>query len=161
MSLSAIIRNAVAGDHRKDWLEKAARVNAIGFAPSSGRIGVLARNRIRSSGDSGSRRRPVPCCAMKAKSFRAPSRLRFLLFPKAIVHIRERSSANVVSCDTDGAQRCAHGVRKDRREPPFLADRNDDRTSQAFADEQQVLLTADAQDVAIPVAEPGCRFPVG
>ena len=47
-----------------------------------------------------------------------------------------------------------------RFEPPHLADRNDDRKSRAFADEQEALLTADAQDVAIPVAEQSRRFPV-
>ncbi len=116
-----------AGDQGKGPFANAARVNAVGFAPSSGRIGVLARNRIRSSGDSGSCRRPVPCCAMKAKSLRVPSRLRFLVFPNAIVDIRERSSA-MSSGATRTALGAVHSVTKDRLEPPYLADRNDDRS---------------------------------
>jgi hypothetical protein len=38
----------------------AARVRSIGLAPSRGRIGVCERNRINSSGDSGSVRRAFP-----------------------------------------------------------------------------------------------------
>jgi hypothetical protein len=62
----------------------AAQVSSIGLAPSNGRIGVCARNRINSSGVSGSGRRALPTCAMKAKSFKVPSRLRFLVRPNAI-----------------------------------------------------------------------------
>ena len=35
-----------------------------------------------------------------------------------------------------------------------FANRNDDRKSRPFADEEQVLTSADSQDVAVPVAEP-------
>ena len=37
-----------------------------------------------------------------------------------------------------------------------LANRKDDRKSRPFADEQQVLMSADPEDVAVPIAEP-CR----
>ena len=66
---------------------------AIGRAPSSGRIGVSERNRISSAGDSGPTRRVSNDCAMNAKSFRVPNRLRFLVRPNASSDIRLRSSA--------------------------------------------------------------------
>ena len=63
-------------------------------------------------------------------------------------------------------QRCPR--RRRRRWPAFrtrrpetpcpalrFADRKDDRKSRPFADEQQVLTSADPEDVAVPVAEPG------
>lgn len=46
--------------HDTDSRPNAARVNSIGLAPSSGSIGVWERNRISSSGNSGSVRRASP-----------------------------------------------------------------------------------------------------
>jgi hypothetical protein len=60
---------------------------------------------------------------MNAKSLRVPSRLRFLVFPKVMADILERSSANVVRRDTDSAQVRKHRVGKDRIVSRRLASR--------------------------------------
>ena len=71
---------------------------------------------------------------MNAKSFKVPSKLRFLVLPNAISDIRDRSFDVRVS-DADDGQPFAHRVRKHRAQPLRLANRNDDRKSGPFADE--------------------------
>lgn len=73
----------------------------------SGRIGVCARNRISSSGVSVSGHRALPTCALKAKSFMVPSRLRLRVRPKATSDIRARSSA-MFAAGTPTAAKTSH-----------------------------------------------------
>jgi len=97
---------------------------------------------------------------MNAKSFNVPNKLRFMVGPNAISDIRDRSSA-ICSEATPTAASTSHRVRKDRLEVFRLANRNDDRKPRMFADENQVLATSNAQDVAVPVAEPSRRRHAG
>ena len=90
---------------------------------------------------------------MNAKSFKVPSKLRFLVRPNANSDIRIRSSAmSAAATPTMANLRTPRG--KHRAQPLRLTDRNDDRKSRPFADEKQVLASADPEDVAVPVAEP-------
>ena len=93
---------------------------------------------------------------MNAKSFKVPSKLRFLVRPNANSDIRDRSSA-MSAAATPTMASLSHTASGNTVLNRFaFANRNDDRKSRPFADEEQVLTTADSQDVAIPVAEP-CR----
>jgi hypothetical protein len=92
---------------------------------------------------------------MKAKSFKVPSKLRFLVRLNANSDIRIRSIGDVPRSDADDGQPRAHCVRKHHAQPLHLSDRKDDRKSRPFADEEQLLTSADLEDVAVPVAEPG------
>ncbi len=107
-----------------------------------------------SSGVSGSGRRALPTCAMKAKSFMVPSRLRFLVRPNAISDIRDRSSAMSSAATPTWAStsHTASGNTEANRLPS--SNGNHDRKSRPLADEQQVLTPTDLEDVAVPVAEP-------
>ena len=95
-----------------------------------------------------------PCCAMNAKSFKVPSRLRFLVRPNAISDIRDAFVGNVCRHDADSSQP-SHTASGNTAFNRFNSrDRNDHRKSRPFADEEQVLTTTDSEDVAVPVAEP-------
>ena len=72
---------------------------------------------------------------------------RDLLHPRAFI-------GDVLSGNADEGQPFAHGVRKHRAQLLRFAHWNDDRKSRPFADEEQVLTSADLEDVAVPVAKP-------
>ena len=142
------------GAHELDRVANTARVNSIGLAPSSGRIGVCERNRISSSADSGSARRASIDWAMNAKSFKVPSKLRFLVRPNANSDIRIRSSAMSAAATPTMASlsHTASGNTVLKRLDSLIG--TIDRKSRPFADEEEVLTSADSKDVAVPVAEP-------
>jgi hypothetical protein len=82
----------------------AAHVNAIGLAPSNGRIGVCARNRISASADSGSG--PVRAALRRHKD-KVVKSSQYAAIPRA----PERDFghppsliANIVGTDTDGGE---------------------------------------------------------
>ena len=56
--------------------------------------------------------------------------------------------------DADDGQPFTHRVRKHGAQPLRFTHRDDDRKPGPFADEGQMLTTTDAQEVAVPVAEP-------
>ena len=131
-----------------------ARVNSIGLAPSNGKIGVCARNRISSSGDSGSVRRASIDWAMNAKSFKRAEQAAIPGPAERELRHPHRSSAMSVAATPTMANTLAHGVRKHRANRFDSANRKYDRKSGPFADEEQMLTPTDLEDVAIPVAEP-------
>ena len=91
---------------------------------------------------------------MKAKSFKVPSKLRFLVRPNANSDIRIRSSA-MSAAATPTMDSLSHTASGNTVPKPLrFADRNDDRKSRPFADEEQMLTSTDPEDVAVPVAEP-------
>ena len=98
---------------------------------------------------------------MKAKSFNVPNKLRFMVGANAIFRHLRLLIGDAFVGDADGRQHGTHRVRKDRLEPLRFANWDDDRKPRAFADEKQVLATADPEDVAVPVAEPSRRYHVG
>jgi len=65
----------------------------MGRAPSSGKIGVLAKNRAIASSDCSFTGRDGDAPVIKEKSFSVPNRLRLLVRPNLISDIRECSSA--------------------------------------------------------------------
>jgi hypothetical protein len=91
---------------------------------------------------------------MNAKSFSVPSKLRFLVGPSAKSDIRDRSSAMSAAATPTLASisHTASGNTVRNRFASRIGRTN--RKSRPFADEEQMLTTADPQDVAVPVAEP-------
>jgi len=91
---------------------------------------------------------------MNAKSFKVPSRLRFLVRPNAISDIRDRSSAMSATATPTllNTSHTASGNTSASRLPSRMGITH--RKSGPLADEQQVLTRTELEDVAVPIAEP-------